>query len=82
MADTRQQLTAHDDHGHSVAAWVTVCVLMLAALVMSVGVAVASTAAFVVGLVVAGLGLVAGKVLATMGYGAPGQDQGQGQGHH
>lgn len=61
----------HPSHGNTVAAWTAVGVLLVAALVMSLGVILASVTVFVVGAVVAVLGVVAGKVLALAGYGAP-----------
>lgn len=60
---------AHDDHGHSVAAWVTVMTLIVASLVGAFAFVIASVAVFwaAVGLVV--LGVVAGKALQIMGFG-------------
>jgi len=76
MADIRHpQNTSveHPGHGHSVAAWTLVAVVTLGALVMALGVAMATTAVFVVGGVVAVAGVVLGKVLGSMGYGAAGR---------
>ena len=60
----------HEDHGHSVAAWTGVGVILFGSALASWGVAVASTALFVIGLVICVLGAVAGKVLSLAGYGA------------
>ena len=61
-----------DDHGNSVAAWAMVGILILAAAVMSLAVVFASIPLFAVGIVVAVVGLVVGKVLALAGYGVDG----------
>ncbi|MGN6610508.1 MAG: HGxxPAAW family protein [Angustibacter sp.] len=65
----------HPSHGNTVAAWTAVGILLVAALVMSVGVILASVVVFVVGTVIGVLGIVAGKVLALAGYGAPQPEQ-------
>ncbi|MGL5828393.1 MAG: HGxxPAAW family protein [Angustibacter sp.] len=59
----------HDDHGHTVAAWTCVGVLILASLVMSLAVVFALVWLFAVGVVIAVLGVVAGKLLQLAGYG-------------
>jgi multisubunit Na+/H+ antiporter MnhG subunit len=60
----------HEDHGHSVAAWTGVGVILVGSAVAAVGVTIASVALFVVGIVVCLVGAVAGKVLSMAGYGA------------
>lgn len=60
----------HEDHGHSVAAWTGVGVILAGSALAAWGVAVASVPLFVIGLVVCVLGAVAGKVLSMAGYGA------------
>ena len=60
----------HEDHGHSVAAWTAVVVILIGSAVASWAVVVASTVLFVVGLVICLVGAVAGKVLSMAGYGA------------
>jgi multisubunit Na+/H+ antiporter MnhG subunit len=60
----------HEDHGHSVAAWTGVGIILVGSAVAAWGVAVASTAIFVVGIVLCVVGAVAGKVLSLAGYGA------------
>jgi hypothetical protein len=59
-------------HGHSVAAWTAVTVVMLGSLVMSVAVAIGWDALwlFIVGAVVVLIGPVLGKVLGAMGFGS------------
>lgn len=59
-----------EDHGHSLAAWTGVGVVMLGSLVMSLAVVFPSVLFFVVGAVVVVLGGVAGKVMSMAGYGA------------
>ena len=60
----------HEDHGHSVAAWTAVAIILVGSAVASLAVVVTSTALFVIGLVICVLGAVAGKVLSLAGYGA------------
>lgn len=65
----------HDSHGNSLAAWVSVGILMLASLVMSFAVFEPNVPLFIGGAVLAVVGLVAGKVLAMAGYGVEGKRQ-------
>ena len=60
----------HEDHGHSVAAWTAVGVILLGSLVMAVAVVLGSVWLFVVGTLVVVVGAVLGKVLSAMGFGA------------
>ncbi|MGA8980703.1 MAG: HGxxPAAW family protein [Pedococcus sp.] len=60
----------HEDHGHSVAAWTAVGILLVGTAVMSWAVVATSVALFVVGAVICVVGVVAGKVLGMAGYGA------------
>lgn len=60
----------HRGHGSSVAAWTGVGILLVAALVMSIAVVIASPPLFVVGAVLAVVGVAAGKVLAMAGFGS------------
>ncbi|GGB67793.1 membrane protein [Knoellia flava TL1] len=64
----------HDDdhHGHSLAAWVMVGVVLLGSAVVSVGIVMWSLAVSIIGVVVIVAGLVAGKVLALAGHGVDG----------
>jgi hypothetical protein len=59
---------AHN-HGNSVAAWTAVSIIMLGALVSAIAFPLSSTWLFWAGIVVIVLGVVAGKVLAMMGFG-------------
>ena len=70
----------HDHHGHSVAAWTAVITLLVAASVMSAAVAFPNVVLFVVGAVIAVVGVVAGKVLAMAGYGVEGKSGSPGSG--
>jgi hypothetical protein len=63
----------HDAHGQSLASWTCVGVIMVGALIMGIGVVVATVWVFVVGVVVVVLGAIAGKVLAAMGFGVSGR---------
>ncbi len=63
----------HTSHGHSVASWTAVGVIMFGSLVMSVAVVIASAVLFWIGAVVVVLGGIAGKVLSIMGFGASGR---------
>lgn len=68
-------MAEHDDddnHGNSTAAWVMVGILLLASAVMSVAVAFPNVPLFIGGIVLAIVGLVAGKLLALAGYGVNG----------
>ncbi|TQJ51017.1 HGxxPAAW family protein [Phycicoccus sp. SLBN-51] len=60
----------HEDHGHSVAAWTAVAIILAGCVVAAWGVLVATPILFWVGIVIAVLGAVAGKVLGMAGYGA------------
>jgi hypothetical protein len=62
--------TSHEDHGHSVAAWTAVIIILIGAAVASVAVVLASKTLFVVGIVICVVGAVAGKVLSMAGFGA------------
>ncbi|WP_195908223.1 HGxxPAAW family protein [Nostocoides sp. HKS02] len=59
----------HEDHGHSVAAWTAVIIILVGSAVASVAVIVQSTPIFVVGIVICIIGAVAGKLLGMAGYG-------------
>ena len=60
----------HEDHGHSIAAWAAVGIILVGSAVASLAVVLPSTVLFVVGLVICVIGAVAGKVLSLAGYGA------------
>jgi hypothetical protein len=57
------------NHGRTSAAWVTMIVITLGALICAVAVAAALPWLFWAGLVVIVLGLIAGKILQAMGFG-------------
>ncbi len=59
------------NHGHTLAAWVTVVVVLLGAVVSSLAVIAALPVLFWAGLVVVVVGVVAGRVLKMLGFGQP-----------
>jgi ABC-type iron transport system FetAB permease component len=59
----------HESHGHSLAAWTAVVVILVGTLVMSLAVVFPSRLWFVVGAIVVVAGAISGKVLAMAGYG-------------
>lgn len=63
-------MTEHANHGNTVAAWTGVTVIMVAFLVSTLGVMMAKPAVFWVGMGLIPVGIIAGKVLALMGFGA------------
>ena len=69
-------MSEHDDnHGHSVAAWTAVIILIVAAAIMSLAVLFPNVWLFVGGVVLAIVGVVAGKVLSMAGYGSAERDR-------
>ena len=64
----------HEDHGHSVAAWTAVIIIIVASAIMSLAVVFPNVWLFVGGAVLAVVGAVAGKVLSMAGYGVRGRD--------
>jgi len=62
-------MAEHDNHGHSVAAWTAVTILMVASLVMAASIVWPSVGLFIAGVVLALIGIIAGKVLAMAGFG-------------
>ena len=67
-------MNEHDDHGHSLAAWVAVTIMIVAAAIMSAAVLWPNVWLFIGGAVLAVVGGVAGKVLSMAGYGAAQRD--------
>ena len=64
-------MSEHDDnHGHSVAAWSAVIILIVAAAIMSFAVLFPNGWVFAGGAVLVLVGVVAGKVMAMAGYGS------------
>lgn len=64
----------HESHGHSVAAWTSVGIILVGVVVTSIAIVMANVPLAVVGAVVIVLGAIAGKVLAMAGYGAKPHD--------
>ena len=68
------QHEVHDDHadghGHSVAAWTAVAIILVGAVIMALAVLFPHLVWFVIGAVIAVLGAIIGKVLAMAGFGA------------
>jgi hypothetical protein len=64
----------HEDHGHSIAAWTAVGIILLGSAIASVAVILPSLALGIVGGVVIVLGAIAGRVLSMAGYGSAGHD--------
>jgi len=69
-------MSEHDDnHGHSVAAWTAVFILIAAAAVMALAVLFPNRWLFIAGVVIALVGVIAGKVLSMAGYGSAERDR-------
>jgi hypothetical protein len=62
----------HEDHGHSVAAWTAVGIILLGSAIASVAVLLPNVVIGIVGAVVIVAGAVAGKVMSMAGYGSKG----------
>jgi len=60
----------HDNHGQTPAAWTLVVIVLVGCVVSSIAVVMASEVLFFVGLGIAVLGLVVGKVMQMMAGGA------------
>lgn len=59
----------YEDHGHSVAAWTAVVILIFASLTISIGVAYNKQFFTILGVVLVFVGFIDGKVLAKVGFG-------------
>ncbi|MCB5282218.1 HGxxPAAW family protein [Arthrobacter sp. AL08] len=59
-------------HGNSPAAWTTVLVMLVGALIMSIAFVIANTPIFIAGGVVMAIGLVIGFAMRKAGYGVGG----------
>ena len=70
MAQHEAHDKAHEGHGHSVAAWTAVAIILVGAVVMSLAVVFPHLVWFIIGAVIAVLGAIVGKVLAMAGFGA------------
>src|SRR5688572_9025881 len=62
----------HEDHGHSVAAWTAVGIILLGSAIASVAVLLPNIVLGIVGAVVIIAGAIAGKVMSMAGYGSKG----------
>jgi Family of unknown function (DUF6704) len=62
--------TSRHDHGHTVAAWTTVSIVLVGFLTSGVAVVTAEPVVFWLGLGLAALGVLAGKLLSMAGLGA------------
>jgi len=59
----------HEDHGHSVASWTAVAIVLVGSAIASIGVLLPSLLLGIIGGVVIVIGAVSGKVLSMAGYG-------------
>ncbi|WP_160666302.1 HGxxPAAW family protein [Pseudarthrobacter sp. ATCC 49987] len=59
-------------HGNSPAAWTTVLVMLVGALIMSIAFVIANTTIFIAGGVVMAIGLIIGFAMRKAGYGVGG----------
>lgn len=71
----------HEDHGHSVAAWTCVGILMIAALLISIGVAFGNHVLDIIGVVLIFVGVAAGIVLSKAGFGSVSPPERQSETH-
>ena len=62
-------MSEHESHGHSVAAWTAVTILLVASAVMALSVIFPSVFWFSVSWALVLIGVIAGKVLSMAGYG-------------
>ncbi len=65
-----------DNHGNTPAAWTAVAVGLLGFIVGGIGLMVGSMLMFWIGVALAPVALIVGKIMSMMGYGAPQE------GHH
>ena len=64
----------HEDHGHSVAAWTAVGIMLVGSAIASIAVVRANLLLGIIGAVVIVVGAIAGKVMAMAGYGSKPHD--------
>lgn len=62
----------HEDHGHSIAAWTLVTIVLVGCIICAIAVVIPSVVVGIIGAIVVVLGAVAGKVLSMAGYGSKG----------
>jgi hypothetical protein len=60
----------HEDHGHSVAAWTAVGIVLLGSLIAAIGVLLPNLVLGIIGGVVVVAGALSGKFLSMAGYGS------------
>lgn len=65
----------HEDHGHSVAAWAAVGIMLVGAAVGSIAVVRPSVVLGIIAAVIIVVGAIVGKVLAMAGYGSKPHDR-------
>lgn len=65
----------HEDHGHSVAAWAAVGIMLVGAAIGSIAVVIPSMLLGIIAAVVIVGGAIVGKVLAMAGYGSKPHDR-------
>lgn len=63
------ETSEHESHGHSIAAWTAVGILLVAFAIMALAVTFLSTFWFVVSWVLVVVGAAAGKLLSMAGFG-------------
>lgn len=63
----------YPNHGNTVASWAMMIIMMLGSIVAAVGFCIPNTPIFIVGVAVIALGVVAGIVLRSAGYGQGGK---------
>lgn len=63
------QVPAEPGHGHSVAAWTGVAIILLGSLVCCLAVVWGSVVSFIIGAVLILFGVIAWNVMGKMGYG-------------
>lgn len=63
----------YPNHGNTVASWAMMSIMMLGAIIGAVGFCIGNSAIFIIGVAVIVLGVVAGIVLRSAGYGQGGK---------
>ncbi|MFW0112087.1 HGxxPAAW family protein [Rothia sp. P5766] len=63
----------YNNHGSTIASWAMMIIMMLGSIIGAVGFCLANTPIFTVGVAVIALGVVAGIVLRSAGYGQGGK---------
>lgn len=63
----------YNNHGNTVASWAMMIIMMLGSIVAAVGFCISSSSIVIVGVAIIAIGLVAGIVLRSAGYGQGGK---------